>query len=142
MRIWAILVWLAFSAVQTFAACGASDVTVKDRALHRQWRIQRDCRNPARPAHLVEVPWGDPVSIPGDEAARATDSKLPLIRRGMRVAVERESEHAQIFLTGTALEAGYAGQKILVKAGFGAAPLHGIVRGPGLVALEPEKGGH
>lgn len=65
-----------------------------------------------------------------------------MIRPGMKVTVEHESDHALIRLTGTALEPGYAGQKILVKAGLSAAPLRGIVRGPGLVVLEPGRDGH
>lgn len=142
MRIWAILLGLVLSPVPIFAACDGSDLVLRDPGLHRQWLIRRDCRYPARPAHLVEISWSDPIRTFAKEPAPASDPKVLLIRPGMRVTVEREGDHAQIRLTGTALEGGHAGQKVLVKAGLGAAPLHGIVRGPGLVVLEPGKGGH
>jgi hypothetical protein len=142
MRIWAILLLLAVSAVPLFAACGGSDLTLRDPALRRQWLIRRDCRYPARPARLVEVPWSGWIAPRANALVPGTTPEGPLIRPGMRVTVEQQSDYARIRLTGIALEAGYAGEKILVKAGLGAAPLPGIVRGPGLVALEPEKGGH
>jgi len=142
MRILAIFLGLALSPVPIFAACGSSDLTLKDSALGRQWLMQRDCRHPERPARLIEIPWSDRTATSANEPVPATDRTILLIRPGMRVTVHRESDGAQIHLTGVALEPGYAGQKILVKAGLGAAPLHGIVRSGDLVVLEPEKGGH
>jgi hypothetical protein len=142
MRSWAILPGVILATASLHAACGVPAVTVRDRALRREWVMQRDCRYPARPARLVEIPWSDPIARPADAPSATSAPEAPLIRPGMRLIVVLQSTSAQIYLTGVALEAGRVGQKVLVKAGLGGAPLHAVVRGPGLVELDPEKGGH
>lgn len=137
MRIWGILLGLA--AVPACAACGGPDRTLTDWPLHRQWLIGRDCRYPGHPAHLIEIPWRDPIAPHTD--LPVTVPHVPLVRPGMKVMVEQQSDHAQVRLIGVALESGSAGQRILVRAGLGGAALHCIVRGPGLAVLDRGKGG-
>jgi flagella basal body P-ring formation protein FlgA len=57
----------------------------------------------------------------------------------MRVTAWREDESADIHLRGTALGTARRGERVSVKAGLGGAVLDGIVRGPGLVELLPQK---
>src|SRR5581483_12293477 len=113
MRFWTIPLLLVLTTVPIFAACGGTDPVLRDPVLRRQWLIRRDCRYPARPGRLVEVPWDDLISPSADESAPAAHPKVLLIRQGMKITVERESHHALMHLTGTALEPGYAGQRIL-----------------------------
>ncbi|MGB9148063.1 MAG: flagella basal body P-ring formation protein FlgA, partial [Acidobacteriaceae bacterium] len=120
--------------------------------LHRQWAVLRDCAHPARPARLVEVPWSDQearsrartsegaASQPGISGAHPRLAQP--VRPGMRVTMWRRENDAAVQLSGTALEAGRIGDRVLVRAGLHGATLHGVVRGPALVELLPGSGGN
>jgi hypothetical protein len=124
-------------------ACGAGN-TVRDFGLHLQWVVERDCQHPERPATLMEVPWSTDNLVPAGgnrSAVGAAPLPAPEVRSGMRVRLGRTDAKADIDLYGMALETARLGEKVRVKAGLSGAVLEGIVRGPGLVELEPAKGG-
>jgi hypothetical protein len=135
-------------AAPAFAACGASGTPVIDWGLHREYRIVRDCAHPERPASLVEVPWSEAAARRQRDSVHANPSGLRpaeqrspyLVRAGTRVTLAGQTSEGAIRLVGIALEQGRAGDSIRVKAGFHGATLPGIVRGQGLVELEPLKG--
>ena len=139
MRTWIYSLALGILLPQAWAGCALSG-TLRDRGLHRAWRVERDCRHPERPATLVEIPW--PV-----EAERALAAAVPpadriaLVRAGSQVLVSFGNASGEGRLLGVALTSGAAGERIAVRVRFGAATLHGIVRGPGWVELAPRKAG-
>jgi flagella basal body P-ring formation protein FlgA len=59
----------------------------------------------------------------------------------MRVTLVRQEENGEIHLYGTALGAARTGESVVVRARWSGALLHGTVLGPGLVEMEPGKGG-
>lgn len=146
MKTLMILLAIAMAA-SAGAACGANGLPVIDWGLHRQYEVERNCAHMERPATLVEVPWSDAAAVRAREEVRATAAsvaavELPpyCVRPGMRVMLTGQEAGSAIQLAGTALEQGRAGQSVRVRAGFHGATLRGIVRGPGLVELEPGRG--
>ena len=141
MRTWAILVGWMMAGLPAFAACGAQPALLIDRGLHRQWRIERDCAHPARPAFLVEIPWSDSAAANGSAwtPASAGTREPVLIRPGMHVTVTGPGAQPEIHLTAVALEAGTMGATILVRGGLDGATLRAMVRGSALVELVPVK---
>lgn len=154
-------VWVAIGSGMIVAppmawgACGAGNI-VRDWGLHLQWRVERDSNHPERPPALVEIPWSSTTTVhdrdqavcasslrnPGrPDAGKPVSLPAPEVRFGMRVTAWQEDENADIHLRGTALGTAFRGEKVSVKAGLGGAVLEGIVRGPGLVELLPQKGG-
>ncbi|MGC2619144.1 MAG: flagella basal body P-ring formation protein FlgA [Acidobacteriaceae bacterium] len=134
-------------AAPAFAACGVSGLPVIDWGLHRQYVIERDCAHMERPATLVEVPWSDAAATRAREQVRmnaspVTDVLRPpyVVHAGTRVMLTRLTPGTAIQLVGTALDQGRAGQSVRVRAGLHGATLRGIVRGPGLVELDPGRG--
>lgn len=142
MRTKSILLFLAMSAVPAPAACGGATAPLRDWALHRQWRVVRDCDHPERPGRLVEVPWSEPIAGRSTRSGQHNSSGLPapLVRPGMHVNLWQKNQEREIHLTGTAIEAGSAGEVIAVRAGLRGTTLHGIVRGPASVELMPGRG--
>lgn len=154
--IWAALgSGMILAAPMVRGACGAGNI-VQDWGLHLQWMVERDSNHPERPPRLVEVPWSaatgqdrNPAGCvlqprnPGspDGAGKPVPLSAPEVRFGMRVKVWREDENADVHLRGTALGTARRGEKVAVKAGMSGSALEGIVRGPGLVELLPQKGG-
>ena len=139
MRAWKILVAMVILISMARAACGNAR-TVRDRELHRSWRVERDCTHPERPAILVEVPWSASVERQHDSGVQSPNA-TPLVRAGMRVALTWEDKNSAGTLSGTALTTAGAGQTVRVRIQFGAAILYAVVRGPGWVELEPRKVG-
>jgi hypothetical protein len=135
MRAWAIAVVLGMAVPMARAACSDAGV-VRDWGLHRTWRVERDCAHPERPAVLVEMPWTAPAGIRRDAVGPGPD-RPPLVRAGMRVALTWRDENSAGDLAGTALTTASAGGTVAVRSRFGTAILHGVVRGPGWVELEP-----
>jgi hypothetical protein len=125
---------VVLAAGSALAAPGSPAAVIVDRGLHRQWIVVRDDAHPERPPHLVEVPWSD---------ARAAQASVrcdaPLVRPGMTVLVITSSGNAEMHLNGTALETGWSGEAVWVRAGFHGDALRGVVLGPGLVELLPGK---
>ncbi len=124
-----------------FGACGAGNM-VRDYGLHLQWVVERDCQHPERPATLVEVPWSvdHQVTVAGSRSAEGVAPlPAPEVRSGMRVMLWRRDAMADLHLCGTAVGTARRGEKVRVKAGLSGAVLEGIVRGPGLVELEPAR---
>jgi hypothetical protein len=147
MKTLPILVGMVMAAGPALAACGARPVPVIDWGLHRQYLIERDCAHPERPATLAEVPWSDAAAerarVQGhaNPPALATLEHLPwLVHAGMSVTVVGQIAETGVHLVGMALEQGHAGDSIRVRTGLHGAILRGIVRGPGLVELEPLRG--
>jgi hypothetical protein len=146
MRAWAFLAGAIFAGMMARPAmalvvCDGGN-TIRDWGLHRSWTIERDCAHPERPAKLVEIPWTQaPVPRSREKATAEPAPPPPDVRRGMRVSLGRRGEKADIRLVGTALSPGRVGDRVQVKAGLGGATLEGIVRGPGLVELQPGKAG-
>jgi hypothetical protein len=135
------------AATPAFGACGASRLPVIDWGLRRQYLIERDCTHPERPATLLEITWSDALAGRARDEVRPNPSeaeslkKLPwLVHAGMHVTLVGQNSETDIHLIGTALEQGNAGDSVRVKAGFHGKTLRGVVRGPGLVELEPQKG--
>ena len=127
------------AAAQAHSACRPAGV-IRDWALHRQWAIQPDRSAPGKPARLVEVPWDSPAAP--DCAAQGQDrrsSSAAVVRAGSRVMVMQRDEYAALQLSGIALESGRMGQTIRIRAGLSGA-LWGIVRAPGVIELQAEKG--
>lgn len=141
MRVKEILMGIMVATPLAYGACGGAG-TLRDWGLHRAWRVERDCRHPEWPAVLVEVPWGlAERSVPsgGDPAGKGS-RMAPEVRAGMRVAVTRQDENADIHLAGTALGTAHTGERVAFHVSGYRAILHGTVRGPGLVELEMQKG--
>lgn len=108
---------------------------IVDPGLHRQWLIEQDRAHPERPARLVEVPWNSAAgALPELNANRESP---PAVRMGMKVTLWRLEKKSEVRLSGTALEAGRVGQSVRVRAGLHGAVLRGVVRGPGVVELQP-----
>lgn len=144
MRVWALLAGMMITGqAAALGACGTGN-TVRDFGLHLQWVVERDCQHPERPATLVEVPWSvnKPEAVHGNQsAAGVAPLPAPEVRSGMRVTLRRREAMADIDLSGTALGTARRGERLRVRAGLSGAILEGIVLGPGLVELEPAKGG-
>jgi hypothetical protein len=146
MKTLLILVFM-MTAAPAFAACGPGGLPVIDWALHRQYLVERDCAHPERPAMLAEVPWSDTTAerarVQGhaNSPAMATLEHLPwLVHARMRVTLVGQTAETGVHLVGMALEQGHAGDEIRVRAGLHGTILRGVVRGPGLVELEPLRG--
>jgi hypothetical protein len=142
MRAWKRIVGAALgislSAGSAFAAPGSPSAIVVDRGLHRQWIVVCDPQHPERPPRLVEVPWSEARTAQVQPAAPTTRG-TPLVRPGMTVSIVRRSGDAEMHLEGTALETGWSGDAVRVRAGLHGAALRAVVRGPGLVELLPGK---
>ncbi|MGC2301427.1 MAG: flagella basal body P-ring formation protein FlgA [Acidobacteriaceae bacterium] len=124
-------------------ACGAGN-TVRDWGLHLEWVVERNCDHPERPATLVAIPWSAPTTVRAvdpSEVPRKATASAPEVRNGMRVTLVRQDENAAIHLYGTALGEARTGESVAVRARWSGALLHGTVRGPGLVEMEPGRGG-
>jgi hypothetical protein len=141
-----VLGWVAgivLVANASFAAPSAGPVgVVVDRGLHRQWVIVRDPAHPERPPRLTEVPWSDARAAqvqPGTAARTLSHRDAPLVRSGMAVEVEGYSGNAETHLRGTALQGGWNGDAVLVRAGLHGAVERCVVRGPALVEWQPGK---
>lgn len=137
MRALEILVAMVIVVPVAHAACGDAG-TVRDWGLHRIWRVEPDCAHPERPAVLVEVPWTAPGER-GLDAGGVTRSRSPLVQAGMRVTLTWQDENSTGSLAGTALTRASVGETVRVRSRFGTAILHGVVRGPGWVELQPGK---
>ncbi|MGA8111759.1 MAG: hypothetical protein WB974_20125 [Acidobacteriaceae bacterium] len=146
MKAWTILLGIVIGAGPAQAACGPVPRAVQDRGLHREWRVVEDCLHPERPARLEEIAWGtgavDGGASPGQAAMGqnpAAGSRRALeVRIGMKVRVWKQSADGEVELAGTALEPGYRGDRIRVRAGLGCAVVEGVVRGPAQVQLSAE----
>jgi Chaperone for flagella basal body P-ring formation len=106
-----------------------------DAALHRQWLIERDRAHPERPARLVEVPRNRGADAFPEACVHG--EAPPAVRAGMKVTLRRHAKQSEVRLSGTALEAARVGEVVRVRAGLHGAVLRGVVRGPGLVELDP-----
>lgn len=128
-------------AVSVAMCASATPNLVRDWALHRQWRVECDQAHPERPAHLVEVPWTiDATAHRSSQASPGpTLSQPPAVRTGMRVTVIGRGTMADIRLHGRALGTARIGEEVGVRAGLGNSVVKGVVRGPGVVELQPEK---
>ncbi len=125
------------------------DRYVSDPALHRSWGVIVDCDHPDWPPHLVEVrrlevrPAG---AVSGamlgkqgkTEQIPQSDTGAPAVQSGSRVELWSDGA-PRIRLSGIALESAPLGKSIHVRAGLGAVPLRGVVRGPHSVELEFSK---
>jgi hypothetical protein len=123
---------IVLAAGSALAPASPPSAVIVDRGLHRQWIVVHDPAHPERPPRLAEVPWSD------SRAAQATAQKrlhldAPLVRSGMQVEVVRCGGNADVHLRGTALESGWSGDAVLVRAGLHGLAERCIVRGPGLV---------
>jgi hypothetical protein len=132
---------LFLAAGPALAAPSGPAAIIIDRGLHRQWAVVTDDAHPERPPRLVEVPWSEARAQQGNSAVaqNTVHRDAPLVRSGMTVAVVGRSGNAEWHLRGTALEAGWNGDAVLVRAGLHAAARRGIVRGPALVEMVPGK---
>ena len=136
---WVVL-WTATMASSACAACGGSR-TIRDWGLHRQWSVRQDSDHPARPARLVEIPWGEAEARGcADPNVRPPTGAAVVVKAGERIRVVERAADAVTELQGQALEAGRAGEVIRVRAGLRGAILRGRVLATGVVQLEPEKG--
>jgi hypothetical protein len=149
MRTWAILAGMSLlpgivgMPMVARGACGAGN-TVRDWGLHLEWVVEENCDHPERPATLVAVPWSAPATVRAAGACgvpREAAPPGPEVRNGMRVTLVRQEENGEIHLYGTALGAARTGESVVVRARWSGALLHGTVLGPGLVEMEPGKGG-
>jgi hypothetical protein len=95
-----------------------------DPVLKRSWAVVIDCRHPGWPAQAVEV------QSAGEEVRPVPAAVHP----GYRVELWSD-EGTHIRLSGIALESAIIGQTVHVRAGLGAVPLLGIVRGSHSVEL-------
>jgi hypothetical protein len=144
-----VLAAMVLAPAAASGACGAGNI-VRDWGLHIEWAVERDANHPERPARLVEVPW-DPVAVEGRSqmacvaasrgAGRGGPPSAPEVRIGMWVTAWRRDESGEIHLRGTAMGTARTGEKVSLTAGPRGATLGGIVRGPGLVELTPQKVG-
>jgi hypothetical protein len=141
MRGWWILAGWLMAAPMAHAACGEAAI-VRDWGLHRAWRVQRDCARPERPAALVEVPWTTTGGKEGSErkTEEVVRAMAPAVLGGMRVRAIRHETNAEVQLTGTALNTAQLGERVAVRAGWSGTIVPAIVRGPGLVELQSERG--
>lgn len=112
-----------------------------DPGLHREWRIEVDRAHPERPPRLVEVSCsGTKAAAERRNAERGPRSPertpAPVVRAGMKVTLRWKDAATDLRLTGTALDQGWMGDRIRVRAGLHNAVLRAVVRGPGIVELE------
>ncbi len=144
-----VLAAMLLAPASASGACGAGNI-VRDWGLHIEWVVERDASHLERPARLVEVPWNaagveEQTQMRCTAASRSVGREAlrsaPEVRSGMRVVVWRRDESGEIHLRGTALGTACMGERVFVKAGLSGATVEGIVRGPGLVELSPQKGG-
>jgi hypothetical protein len=131
MRLWEILLAVAIVVPAAHADCGSAAL-VRDRGLHRAWRIEQDCAHRERPAVLVEVPWTSSGGVQ-EEATGSRAPREPLVRAGSPVTVAWRSENSWGSLAATALTTGGLGERVRVRSRFGGAIFVGQVRGPGWV---------
>jgi Chaperone for flagella basal body P-ring formation len=113
------------------------DHYITDALLHRRWAVVMDCTHPDRPWTLLDVPWQGAGGSALRTAAITDFAKAaaPLIPAGAKVRLWSIADGASIELSGTALEAGAAGQTIHVRTGSRGTVLQGRVRGAGSVEL-------
>jgi Chaperone for flagella basal body P-ring formation len=113
------------------------DHYITDGLLHRMWAVAVDCTHPDRPWTLVDVPWQRVAGLTASTKAAISDiaKTAPLIPAGARVRLWSTANDASIELSGTALEAGSAGQMIHVRTGQRGTVLEGRVCGAGSVEL-------
>jgi hypothetical protein len=141
MRLRGVVAGLMIGMPFAQAACGGNGL-VRDWGLHRVWRIERDCAHPERPPVLLEIPWTTENKPQGSGAGSgAARDPGPAVRAGAQVVVEQHEGNAELRLVGTALHAARVGERVPVRTGLRGTILQGVVRGPGRVELEPEKGG-
>lgn len=121
---------------------GVVDRYLSDPALNRSWAVVVDCRHPGWPPRLQEA------RSPGESAGSmrvspgtgqpnkpVAHAAIPAVQSGTRVELWSDGG-SRIRLSGIAVESAKVGQPIHVRAGLGAVPLRGIVRGPHSVELE------
>jgi hypothetical protein len=133
---------IVLAAGSAVAAPRSPSAVVIDRGLHRQWIVVCDNTHPERPPRLVEVPWSDVRAEQAQlkpVAPVALHRDPPLVHPGMPVAVVGRNASTEWHLAGTALEMGWSGDTVRVRAGLHGAAERGIVRGPALVELLPGK---
>ncbi len=122
---------------------GAAPTLIRDWGLHREWRIEQDQAHPERPARLVEIPWSTSGVASQYSQQESTPRRAlpqpPAVRAGTRVTVIRRGTMVDIRLRGTALGSARTGEPVAVRAGLGNSIVQGIVIGPGVVELTPEK---
>ena len=113
------------------------DHYIADAVLHRRWAVIVDCGHPERPWTSQAVPWRSDVqnTAIGPTQVASVARTLPSVPAGAKVRLWRVAEGANIELSGTALEAGSAGQMIHVRIGQRGTVLEGKVRGAGSVEL-------
>jgi hypothetical protein len=112
------------------------DHYITDGLLHHRWAVAVDCAHPNRPWTLVDVPWQRAgVSTSMKAAVPDIAKAVQLIPAGSKVRLWSTANNASIVLSGTALEAGTAGQTIHVRTGQRGTVLEGRVHGAGSVEL-------
>lgn len=131
-----LLAFLAMAAAPAGAACRADSGVLTDWGLHRQWHVERDCANPARPPQLVEIRWSNAAA--GRAAPDKREKGAPPVRAGMRVAVTAVNDLSTLQLTGVALRSGGIGEIIPVRADWNRGTLRAIVRATGVLELAGE----
>jgi hypothetical protein len=134
-----IVLLAGLAAAPAHAVCRPAEQTLRDWGLHRAWEVVADCAHPERPERLEEIRWpGElPAGIPRQK--QSADFQPVEVQPGMPVRVLRRTAAVTVELHGTALARGRRGELVAVRAGFGSAVIHGVVRGPALVELRPEK---
>jgi hypothetical protein len=114
------------------------DHYIADTILHRRWAVVVDCAHPDRPWTLKAALWQSESRVDAAAAMKGGHPVAiaqPLIPAGAKVRMWRTADGADIELTGTALDAGVAGQTIHVRTGSRGTVLEGRVRGVGSVEL-------
>jgi len=132
-----LLAFLTLAAAPAGAACRADSGLLTDWGLHRQWRVERDCANPWRPAQLVEVRWSDTAA--NQPASDNREKNAPPVQAGMSVVVTAANDVSTLQLRGMALQSGGIGDIIPVQALWNGGTLRAIVRGVGVLKLAGER---
>jgi hypothetical protein len=114
------------------------DHYLSDPVLKRSWAVMIDCRHPGWPAQAVEVQAAGagtrPLSVSQGMNTGPSARPAPAVHSGSRVELWSDGD-ARIRLSGIALESAIVGQPVRVRAGLGATPLSGTVRGAHSVEL-------
>ena len=115
------------------------DHYMTDDLLRHRWAVLVDCAHPDRPWTLREVQWKkeSPANALGQLRSAEAGRIVSLVRAGDQIQLWRMTGDASIHLSGTALEAGAAGQTIRVRTGEHNIVLKGKVSGAGSVELLP-----